>query len=256
LHHFGDDVGELGDVVLVARVGMRADRDPAVGGHDQAEPDESQVGPFLFGVAPLGDVGPVVDRIDVGGEVGHVQHQPGQVQPELGDHLVHQPTFDLNEGDGVDGVHGVPEATVIHGRGGDPHPAVPGRRHPPFREAEFRAWFHHTVGRGQSNVGPHRGGRVGAAGADDVVDDGRHPEAFQDRPHRGQVPEGEMTAAFGHRHRPVHGRLDIGRLAQVTLGDHLRLAAHPGHLPQVVVRLPAHGLVHDGCHTLCTTPPR
>src|ERR1039458_8457675 len=66
----------------------------------------------------------------------------------------------------------------------------------------------------------------------------------------------EMPGAFGHPHGPVHGRLNIGRLAQVTLGDHLRFAAHPGHLPQVVVRLPADHLMHDRSHTLCTTPSR
>ena len=99
----------------------------------------------------------------------------------------------------------------------------PGRGRPPLPETELRAWFDHPVGRGQSDVGSHRGGRVAAAGADHLVDDGRHLEAFQDRPHRGQVTEGQMTGAFGHRHGPVHGRLNIGRLTQVTLRDHLGL---------------------------------
>jgi len=54
-------------------------RDATVGRHDEAQPDEAQVGAFLFGVAALGDRGPLVRGVDVGREVGHVEHQPGQV---------------------------------------------------------------------------------------------------------------------------------------------------------------------------------
>ncbi len=75
LHELGDDPGELGDVGPVAGIGVRTQGDAAVGGDHQTETDKTQVGPFLFGMAPLGDRGPVVGRVDVGREVGHVQHQ-------------------------------------------------------------------------------------------------------------------------------------------------------------------------------------
>ena len=55
-----DHVPELGDVGPVARVGVADQGDAAVDRDDQAEADYAQVGPFLLGVAPLGDRGAVV----------------------------------------------------------------------------------------------------------------------------------------------------------------------------------------------------
>ena len=53
---------ELGDVGLVAGVGMPGQRDPAVPGDDQAQPDQPQVAAFLLGLAPLRDRGLAVRR--------------------------------------------------------------------------------------------------------------------------------------------------------------------------------------------------
>ena len=77
-----DHVGELGDVGAVAGVGVPDQRDPAVPGDDQAEPDQAQVGAFLLGLAPLRDRRLVVAGVDEGGEVGHVQRHAGHVQAE------------------------------------------------------------------------------------------------------------------------------------------------------------------------------
>ena len=82
---FVQQPGELGDVGTVAGVGVRQQRDRAVAGDDQTQPDQPQVHPFLFRFAALGDRGLVVAGVDVGGEVRHVQDQPGQVQGVLGD---------------------------------------------------------------------------------------------------------------------------------------------------------------------------
>ena len=70
-------------------------RDAAVGGHDQAEADDAQVGPFLLGVASLGYRGLVVGRGDLGGEIGHVEHEPGQVDVEGLDHTGDDAALDL-----------------------------------------------------------------------------------------------------------------------------------------------------------------
>jgi hypothetical protein len=109
---------ELGHVGAVAGIGVRHQRDAAVDGDHQAQPDEAEIGPLLLGVAPLGDRGPVVGRVDPGGEVGHVQHQPRQVDPEGFDHGRHDPALDLVELRLADGVHRLPEAPVIEPRGG------------------------------------------------------------------------------------------------------------------------------------------
>ena len=46
---FGDDVGEVGDVRLVARIGVAADRDRPVDRHHQAEADEAKIGVLFRG---------------------------------------------------------------------------------------------------------------------------------------------------------------------------------------------------------------
>ncbi|MGH4009500.1 MAG: lanthionine synthetase LanC family protein [Pseudonocardiaceae bacterium] len=61
-----------------------------------------------------------------------------------------------------------------------------------------------------------------------------------------------MPGPPGH-HRSLPGveqRGDVGRGSQVALRDHLRLALHPGHLPQVPVRLPVDHLLVQARHTL------
>ncbi len=82
---FIDHGSELGDVGLVAGVGVGEQRDAAVAGDDQAEADQAQVEAFLFGLAALGQRRTGVGRVDEGREVGHVQREGGDVQPERGD---------------------------------------------------------------------------------------------------------------------------------------------------------------------------
>ena len=92
-----DDGGELGDVGPVARVGVGDQRDPAVAGDHQRQADQAQVVAFLLGLAALGDRRLVVGRVDEGGEVGHVQHQPGQVQAEPVRPSPAEPALDLGQ---------------------------------------------------------------------------------------------------------------------------------------------------------------
>jgi hypothetical protein len=53
-----DQLGELGDVGPVTRVGVRQQGDAAVAGDHQRQPDQPQVHPLLFGLAALRDRGP------------------------------------------------------------------------------------------------------------------------------------------------------------------------------------------------------
>jgi hypothetical protein len=54
---------------------------------------------------------------------GHVQRQPGRVEPELGDDAAGKPGLDLAQLPLAEAVHRVPEPTVIHRGPVQPHPS-------------------------------------------------------------------------------------------------------------------------------------
>ena len=138
-HQQVDHVRELGDVGPVARVGMGDQRHPAVAGDDQTEPDDPQVGSLLFGLAPRGDGRLVVGGVDVGGEVGHVQRQGGDVEPEPFDHGQSDPLLDLGELSQGDRVHRIPEPAMIQRTRHDLGEPVGCGGLPPVGERRFRA---------------------------------------------------------------------------------------------------------------------
>ena len=151
-HQLVDDRDELGDVGPVAGIGVADHRHPAVAGDHQRQPDQPQVGAFLFGLAALRDRRALVAGVDEGGEVGHVQHQPGQVQPELGDHPPSQPGLDRAQLALAEAVHRVPEPAVIQRGAAQLHPSRPGRGLPTSRR--IRAW---STGRRSGSRTPTRG---------------------------------------------------------------------------------------------------
>ncbi|MGB6417042.1 MAG: hypothetical protein WBF50_10640 [Pseudolabrys sp.] len=53
---------------------------------------------------------------------GHVQRQPGRVEPELGDDAAGRPGLDLPQLALAEAVHRVSEPTVIHRGPVQPHP--------------------------------------------------------------------------------------------------------------------------------------
>jgi len=220
-------------------------RDAAVAGDDQAEPDQTKIGAFLFRPAALCDRGTGVGGVDVGRQVRHVQHQRGQIQPELGDHSSTNTSFDLDQHVGVDGVHCRPESAVIQRRLGHWYPSIPSGGCPPIGETEFRARSNNPVQRRETDVGPNRNRSIRTAGADHVVDDAGYIKALQHRPHCCDITETEMTGAFRHPHRAVHRGFDIGCFTQVALGDDLRFPVDPGHLAQVKVGLSVDHLAND-----------
>ena len=164
LHQFIDHVGELGGIVTVARVGMADERDAAVDRYHEPETDQSEVTSLLLGFAPLCDGRSIIGRIDVGGEVGHVEHQARNIHRELFDHAGHDAAFDLDQMLVCDRIHGVPEPTVVQCRHRRTlQEAVTGRGRPPVAEGQLRARGDHPVQGGQCDVGPHRQRGVGAS---------------------------------------------------------------------------------------------
>ncbi len=243
---------ELGDVGLVAWVGVPGQRDPAVAGDHQAQPGQPQVGALLLGLAALGDRRLLVAGIDEGGEVGHVQGHRRAVQPGCTHDPQRDRLADLLQLLQPDGVHRSPEPPVIQHAGADPGEPVARGGLPPVRERQLRAGGDHPVQGRQRQVGADAGPRIRAPRTGHLVDDAGDPQLLQHPPGRGDVPERQVAGALGQRRglAGVQQRLDIGRAAQVPLRDQLRLAVRPAHLPQVPVRLAVDHLLVQTGHTL------
>jgi hypothetical protein len=157
---------------VVPSIGVAEEGDAAVGGHHQRETDQPQVISLLLRMSSLGDRYTGVGRIDVGGEVGHVQHQPGEVEVEHIDHDRGNATFDLNELSRTDGVHGMPEPPVVEStRGKVPDDPVSGRLAPPLSKGQLRTRGDHPVATRQGDVGPDTCSRALATRTDHLVDD-------------------------------------------------------------------------------------
>ncbi len=249
------ELGELGDVGLVPRVGRGDEGYGAVGGDHEPQADQAQVCPLLLGMATLRDRGPVIGAVYVGGEIGHVEHQPRQRDAELCHHVGDDAPLDLFQLLFGDEVHGVPEAPGVERRGGHLHPAVAGGRAPPLGELPLGAGVDDPVGHRQGDVGPDRSGSVTAALSHHLVDYLGDPHALEHRPDRRQVPEGEVAGAVRlPRPAPRQTGDDLLGRAEVALGDDPGLAAYPSGLDQVVIGPAALLLSYDRGHVLGNTP--
>jgi hypothetical protein len=205
---------------------------------------------LLLGLAALGQRGAGVGRVDERGEVGHVQREGGDVQIERGDGPQGDPPLDLGQRPGPQLAGGVPVAAGVQGRGRDLDQAVPGRSGPPVGEGALGAGVDDPVQRGQRQVGPHRGARVGAPGAGDLVDDLDDSQLLDHAPGRGQVPERQVLCPRGHPGGAGHRLADLGGGAQVGLLDDPGLAVHAGRGGQVVVRVPLDLLADHRWHAI------
>ncbi len=213
-----DHRGELGDVGLVAGVGVPGQRDPAVAGDHQAQADQPQVGAFLLGLAALGHWRLLVPGADEGGEVGHVQGHRGAVQPVTAHDRHRDPRADLLQLIQGDGVHRVPEPAVIQRAGGDPGEPGRGRLRPPVSEGQLRARRRDPVQRRQRQVGAHAGTRIGPPRPRHRIDDAGHAEIFQQPPagrDRAEVPV--LDAARQPQASAAHRRGQFLRGAQILL---------------------------------------
>jgi hypothetical protein len=108
-----DHRSELGDIGQVAGIGVGDERDAAIGGHNKAQTNYPKVISLLLRVSSLCDRGPRVRRVDIGREVRHVQHQPGEIDVEDLDHGGDDPPLDLFELGSADRIHRIPKAPVI-----------------------------------------------------------------------------------------------------------------------------------------------
>jgi hypothetical protein len=72
-HQLVGEAGEGRGVMLVARVGGMEERHVEVRGDQQGHPDDAQRGSPFFALAPLGQHGPLVERVDEGKEVRRVE---------------------------------------------------------------------------------------------------------------------------------------------------------------------------------------
>ena len=203
----GDHVRELGDVGLVAGVGVREQRDPAVAGDHQPQSDQPQVGAFLFGLAALRDRRLVVAGVDEGGEVGHVQRHRTGVEPEPGAHRGRQLLLDPRQSLQRHRVHRVPEPAVIQRRGRDLGEPVRRGGAPPVREPALGARIDHPVQRRQRQIGARRQRQPGRRRPDRLVDERGHPQiaaaAPTPRPPPRTPDAGSAPGSIAARGRPA-----------------------------------------------------
>ncbi len=148
-------------------------------------------------------------------------------------------------------MHRVPESAVVQHRGAHLNEPIGGGGAPPFLETAFRAGIHQPVQRGQRQVGAHRGAGIRPTRTDHRIDRLDHTQPGQDAPSGGHVPKRQMPGPLRHDRRlpGLQQRSDLSRRPQIPLRDHLGLALHPRHLPQVPVRLPADHLLVQARHT-------
>ena len=156
-----------------------------------------------------------------------------------------------------DRVHRVPEPPVVQRRGRDLREPVRRGGLPPVGE---RLPSSTARPAGSAPPAPGRSPRTAAArpaaapAAASIV--ATTPRSSHHAPGRGDVAERQVPGPLGqHRRLPgVQQRLDLGRGPQVALGDHLRLAVHPRHLPQVPVRAPPNFFGYRLAMTIGHTP--
>jgi hypothetical protein len=233
-----DHGAELGDVGLVARIGVGHQGNAAVAGHDQPQPDQAQVATFLLGLTPRRDRRFRVGGVDEGGEVGHVQRQRPDIDAELADDAHRQSLLDLGQLLDAHRVHRVPELAVIQHPSRDLGESVGGGGAPPVGERQLRTRRHHPIQGRQRHIGADTGARIRTARPDHRVNDTGHIQPIQQSPHRSHVPERQVTGPL-RQHLPlpsIQQRLDLRHTAQIPLRGQLRLATHPRHLTQVPVR--------------------
>lgn len=76
-------------------MGVADEGDTAVGGDDEPDPTATQVIPLLVRVPSLSNRSLVVAGVDPRGEVGHVEHETGQIGCERLDYLGLDAALDL-----------------------------------------------------------------------------------------------------------------------------------------------------------------
>ncbi len=208
---------------------MGHQRDAPVNGDDQPQANQSQIAAFLLGVAPLGDRGPVVGTVDVGGEVGHVQHQARQVDLEGVHHRGPDPPFDLSQLGLVDPAHRIPEPPVVQRGRGQLDDPVARRGRPPVGKRPLGARVNDPVCGGQRDVGPDRTRGVGPTRTHDLINDLRDLETLQHRPHGREVAKTEVARAVGlARSRLRQAGNDRLGGTEIALGDDAGLSLYPG----------------------------
>ena len=157
----GGQASEHGRVRAVARTGAVQQGQAEVGGHQQRHAHDAQRLAALLAVAALGQLGALVEGVDVGEEVGGVEQQPAQVEVELADHGGDEVALDGGDGVQREAVHVLPEALAGQLAGLQAEQAGQHGAGEPVGEAGLGAGGEAAVEGGDEQVGAD--GRAGAA---------------------------------------------------------------------------------------------
>jgi hypothetical protein len=232
-------------VVLIARVGVMEERDLTIGGDQEGEAQQPEIGPALLAVAPLRQRGARVEAIEEGEKVGGVEQQTPEIQAEPCDGCAGQLVFDSGDVLPGDAGHVVPEPLARELAGGQGQKAPEGGLRVPVPDLGLAARGHTAVQGGDQEVRAD-GGPLPAPLGHVAVDDSDDLKGLSQREHRGR------SAEFGQRDLRRFGAQEAVqealRGAEVDGGDDLGLAVDALGLAQVVIGLAADDLLGEAGH--------
>jgi hypothetical protein len=170
---------------LIAGVGVMKQRDFAIGGDQNGQPQEAKVVVPLFAMAALRQLGTQVETVQEGKEVGGVKQQTAQIQAETGNGGVGQILFDGGHLFATDPLHVVPKTLTGQLCGGEGQQAAQRGFAVPAGDSCFAGGGETTVESRQQKIVAD--GRTLVAPFGDVAVNGRdHVQSLGDREDRSR----------------------------------------------------------------------
>jgi len=237
-------------VMLVASVDMMEQRDVPVGGDEQGETEQAQIGASLFAVSSLRKGGAEIEAIDEGEEIGRIEEQVAQIEAELGHGFCTDVAFNRVDGGLVDTIHVVPETLARQLCRTEVQQTRQDGRVEPGPDAGLAPGGDAAVEHGDEQVLADRGplrallGHVAVDGADQV-----EPLGHGQTSGRGAkfANDGLLRGGVGRRVRREAASKVFGG-PEILLPDDRGLAVDALALPQVVVGLAMDELLRKARH--------
>ena len=239
------DTAEGDGIVLVTGIGVVEERHVTIGGDEQREPEDAQIGAPLLAVPALGQLRAGVEAVDKSEEVGGVEQQAVQVQPKARHRCCREIALDGDDFLGADAIHVVPEALAGELRCSHRQQATENRPPVRFGQSRLAAGCDAAVERRGQQILAYTGPLRAALGHV-PVDGLDHAEDLRDVECGGRgtkLRNGDLLWLWSREplDEPLGG-------AEVVSPDDFRLAPDTLAFAQVVVRLAADRLSCQACH--------
>ena len=241
------EAAEGGGVGAIAGIGPVQQRQAEIGRHEQGQADDAQGLAAFLAVTALGELGALVEGVDVGEEIGGVEEHLPEVDVEDGGHAGDDVAFDGLDGGRRETVHVVPEALAGELAGADGEQAGQDGGVEPAGEA--------GLGAGSETAVQDRGQQVGADGGAGAALGGVAVDVLDEAQARGDIEQGGAGSEVAHDggFRLLGGGVaqlagNVVNATEVLLGDDLGLAVDTLALAHVVVRVAADDFLHEARH--------